>query len=432
MALNDPTTTYGWDLPTDGGSNDTWADGVAGLDLVLADLVGAITSVDEVIAALRAALVVAEASVVTDQARIAAFDAQNQPAYARAVSTIIPSVVKDTATILSWSSAPVNVGTLWASGSPTRMTIPVDLDGVYDVRAVVEVQRYAGTGDNARRWEIRLLKNGAEIASSQVPYLNDGSDLVGEQMIMVEALLEGGVGDYFEVEVYWNEFEEAGTTALANPSATGFKTFFEVSRFPSPVVSASWEPYTSFIPIGMWGGTMFGGTIASTFGFTSGNAHYTPFIPSEDMTIDEMAMRVDLQDASDQGTARLGIYAVVSDTDHRPGALLASTGDIATGEIDATFEVALLASVALTKGTIYWLACLWKVGVGGALDVYSVGDARFMPSLGQGSFATGNDTGDTGIKATPGTGWSTLPDPADLTSEQFSSNLTAMVLHRSA
>jgi hypothetical protein len=324
------------------------------------------------------------------------------------------------------------VQTLWASGAPTRLTVPEDYDGLYDVRAVVEVQRYAGSGDNARRWEIRLLKNGAEIASAQVPYLNDGSESTGNQMIMVEALIQGGPGDYFEVQVYWNEFEEDATTALANVSSSPFKTFFSASRFPSPITSALWEPFTSYIPIGMYGSTPWAGQEpATTAQFGDGKGRYFPFIPSEDMTIDKLAMRVNAH-ATNEGTARMGIYSIISDTDHRPGALVAETGDFSTTAADVLFDEDLASAAVLSKGTIYWFAMIWKKTSGAVLEYYAAQNANSWPSLGQSAFGNANEIGNIGILSTVGTSWSAMPDPADLTSESIGAEVPVILAHRSA
>ncbi len=430
MAVNDPTTTYGWDLPADGGSNDTWG---TELNEMIADLVGAITSIDEVLAALQTQVTGLTNDMDDVEDRADAVDASNTPAYARAVSSAATNITKNTATILSWTSAPVNAGTMWAAANATRLTVPTDLDGVYGVRAMIEVQRYAGSGDNARLWEIRLLKNGAEIATTIKPYTNAGNDTNSLlEGILVESLIQGTPGDYFEVQVLWNEFESSVDPAVVNPSLTAYKTYFEAIRYPGPVSSGVWEACTSYIPITKWGGSIYGSKLSTSFAFTDGNAHYTPFIPSEDMTIDKLAFAIIAQTAGDAGTARMGIYATISATDHRPGALLGQTANIATLAAAAEFETSLGTAVNLTKGTVYWLAFAWKVTTGGALEHFVGGDGRAHPHIGQGSFGTGNETGDVGIESVIGTAWSTLPDPAVLTSESFKSNLTAILAHRSA
>jgi hypothetical protein len=70
-------------------------------------------------------------------------------------------------TAFSFSSADYNAGTMWAGGSPTRLTAPIG--GIYVVTAAVEFAANA-TGNR----QVHLYQNGSERTRITVPSVGAG------------------------------------------------------------------------------------------------------------------------------------------------------------------------------------------------------------------------------------------------------------------
>lgn len=102
-------------------------------------------------------------------------------------------------------------------------------------------------------------------------------------------------------------------------------------------------------------GTYFSASIGavntSTIAQAANRLEFYPFIPARDLSIDELG--VDVSTAVASSLARVGIY---SDNAGQPNALLRGTADLNCATTGAKAEV--VTALALTKGTVYWLAVL--------------------------------------------------------------------------
>lgn len=237
MAVNNPTTNYGWILPTEGASDGTW--GTESNELI-GDFVGAILSVDEILAGLQAELDVEQLRIVDVDDRTSQLEGSApRPAYARVVLGSNQIVAKDVAEMVSWDTEVFDKNDLWAlTPQPTRLTVPALFDGLYTVRGVVLVPWATGSGNDANAWYARIIKNGATvIAEVRVPYQNDNADNSdsGGVTLLVEALVDAVEDDYFEIEVFYT-FSGSGSATLALLGGSS-NSYFEMYRHRSPTLT---------------------------------------------------------------------------------------------------------------------------------------------------------------------------------------------------
>lgn len=163
-------------------------------------------------------------------------------------------------------------------------------------------------------------------------------------------------------------------------------------------------------------------TIGTGSGFSPvDQVNYSPFIPHRDVSVSELAFEVTTA-AAVGATARIGLYDSISQL--APGALLASSGDIATDSTGVkTFAPA--SAVSLVGGQVYWIAWAAKDDVP---TCRAMQGNESYGSLGAGTAANAL-TGTLQVKAleTLGGGWSTLPDPAGSVSWSTSGHLCMAV-----
>ena len=235
MAVNDPTTNYLWDLPADAAATDTWG---TTLNEAIGDVVGAVESIDEVLAALQVV-------IDSEESRAADIDERTErlesvaprPAYARIHLTSDLVVAKAAAEDIVWGAEQFDVGGCAdLAVQPTRLTIPTNRDGLFTIRGYLKVPAWTGDGDDASSWLLRIVKNGAtEVAISRYNYHNDAySSKSGDRTISVEALDNGVATDYYELEVTY----DYNDTGIATRSVSGsiMESYFEIYRHWSPVV----------------------------------------------------------------------------------------------------------------------------------------------------------------------------------------------------
>lgn len=229
MAVNDPTTNYGWDLPADGGSTDAWG-GILNVDV--GDVAGAVESIDEVLGLVEAEIDAAEALVEALDDRVSALT--NEPVYVRVYRTATGQTIPDdTLTTLQWDTEDFDNRNLFDTGaSATRLTVPTLYSGLYLVRGVVKVPLQS-TGDDGREWELVLLKNGSRFASAHFPWRHDGHNAdSGHQTLVVERLARMGPADYVEIQVRQTNPDSGSSTAVVSGVSA---SYFEAIRLPSDV-----------------------------------------------------------------------------------------------------------------------------------------------------------------------------------------------------
>jgi hypothetical protein len=244
VAVNDPTTNYSWDLPAEGAATDTW--GTTLNEMVGDSVTSVFESIDYTLGRLQDELDAEEIRIDdlverTEQLEAAA----PRPAYARAYLATAESIARNTAEDLSWTED-FDKNAMFDTSTPTRMTIPSTFDGLYKVRGVVNVPFATGSDNNSPSWYARIIKNGATtMAESRLEMLNDNADNTGSgnETIIVEALVDAIGGDYFEIEVWYQDVDS--TVATLNVAAGSTKTYFEIYRLRSPVVAV---PATIIFP----------------------------------------------------------------------------------------------------------------------------------------------------------------------------------------
>lgn len=235
MAVNDPTTRYGWDIPDVAGDNDAWG---TGLNEMVADVLGAIDSMDEVIGVIDTTVTAEEARIVDLDERTERLESlAPRPAYARLYLGAAVTISKATLDILDWDTEHFDKGDCAdLSAQPTRLTVPANRDGLFTIRGVVSVPASTGSGDDAASYLLRILKNGSECAIARVAYLNDGHDSAksGNRSILVEALDNAVAGDYYELEITYDYNDTGAGSVLV--AAGSMASYFEIYRHRSPTV----------------------------------------------------------------------------------------------------------------------------------------------------------------------------------------------------
>ena len=101
------------------------------------------------------------ASTVTDDGTYLTLTTQP-----RARVTVGSATVTSAGQAISFTTATLNVGTIWAGGNPTRLTIPANAGGSYHFTLVVDATQ---TGASAG-FHVKLRKNGATTIGAQLDY----------------------------------------------------------------------------------------------------------------------------------------------------------------------------------------------------------------------------------------------------------------------
>ena len=238
MTVQDPTTNYGWDLPTDGGSEDTWG---TELNEAIGEALGAaIESVDTVIDALATAIGLAITNKEGLDERVERLESvAPRPAYGRVhlVSTV--QLAKASAEDIVWDTEDFDLGgVVDLATQPTRLTIPTSRDGLFTIRGQVTLPYTSASGDDAVSLLLRIVKNGStEIAVARKHYMNDNTheDRSGDITISIEALDDAVATDYYELEITY-DYNDTGV-ATKQISQGVMRSFFELYRHWSPLVT---------------------------------------------------------------------------------------------------------------------------------------------------------------------------------------------------
>ncbi len=241
MAVSNPSNTYKWVLPLVGASIGAWGgilNLIFGNDLTAPELVTHATApivpppgIDQIVSIIQADLDIAEAAIVVLETDITTLEDSGASAfYARTSMSGVQSIGKANATIVSWGSTDFDQGGLLTPDA-TRMTVPANADGVYLVRASVQLPKTVGSGDDGRQIIISIRKGGVVVAQASVPYLNDGVDQTNSGDVTVAvAFLDGQAvaTNYYDVTVF-QTFFDGGTGSADLKADTG--SFFEAVRF---------------------------------------------------------------------------------------------------------------------------------------------------------------------------------------------------------
>ena len=108
----------------------------------------------------------------------------------------IQNVSNGTADIVEWEAEEFDNGGFWVVGTPSRLTVPTGLGGLYEVGYCL------GTDDNVGdgvRWQTAALKNGSEIKGSRCWIGSSGSG--NRPTVCASVPVEATDGQYFECYV---------------------------------------------------------------------------------------------------------------------------------------------------------------------------------------------------------------------------------------
>lgn len=115
-----------------------------------------------------------------------------------------------TGTGFSWSSAEIDTDSMYAAGSPTRITI--NTAGIYVVNAMAYI---TNTTKYTTAPTLRVYKNGTAVASIGMDYQNDGYVSVSGN---VTTLLNLAAADYLELS---STFGGGGTITVSGNLTSG-------------------------------------------------------------------------------------------------------------------------------------------------------------------------------------------------------------------
>lgn len=439
MAVNDPTTNYGWDLPDDAADLDAWGD-ILNQDIGDTDpLFALLGSIDTVIFNLEGEIDTLETRIDSLENRVLVVESLGQdPVYARlSITTADPVGAEATPEDVDWDTEEIDVGGMAdLATNPERLTIPAQKAGIYQFRAHIRVQAWRGGGDDRLRWTVKIIKNNTDtVGYARSPYQNDGwSSQSGFQTIEVECLDNAGAGDFYEVEVEWDDFEGGSPASFSVQPLS----YFEAVRLPSPPVPTVAQ-ISYVLGVDEWqtvtGINDFGST---TVVLQDGEILYRPFQVHRTITVDQAAFRLSSA-MSDETNVRIGIYQAQDDgTGRLPDALLGETGDINLNAAAAgTFTGTFGSPIQLLPGTIYYVA-IGHNRVSGTGGITCTAD-RSDPE--QSAWHFGHDTASAAAGASNPRGklfsnptWGPgMPDPADLTGQTINSaSFVTVALHRSA
>lgn len=223
MAVQNPTTNYGWALPAIGGDIGTWGgklNRVFGDDGTESFALG----IDGVIGGLQTEVNTLQTEVDALEDRIETVEESGITAlYAKVQLSGNQSIPHNTATKVSWDTEVFDEGGVHASGT---FTVPADGDGLWHVHAACTGESFA-SGDDSTAWLVQIRHNGTAVAQGRSPHSNDGfSSSSGDVTVQCATILDLEVGD--TLEVYVTQADPGGGGAENLKSGVG--TFFEAVR----------------------------------------------------------------------------------------------------------------------------------------------------------------------------------------------------------
>jgi hypothetical protein len=197
-----------------------------------------VLGIDGVIAAIQAALDLAEATLLGLQEDLTLLESEATPVF---YAKIVPSGGAQTVangltwSLVDWDTALFDQGNVFPD-SGSALIVPVGGAGAWQIRAHITVPPWQSNGDDFRAWELRILRNGLAIATARTPHQNDGGSAnAGDITLTAEALEHvtdaelAGAGASFTAEVrHWQPDSEGPQSASI--SATSSKTYFSAAR----------------------------------------------------------------------------------------------------------------------------------------------------------------------------------------------------------
>jgi hypothetical protein len=391
MAVNDPTTFYGWDIPVDGGSTNAWGDL---LNEMVAEEIGAIIeSMDTVIKGVSDDKDVQEARLRDFESRIDAL--VNTPAYARVwrQSVSAQSIPDSTPTILTWDTEVHDEGGLYdLTTDPTAFIVPVGLDGLYRIRA--QIKWRAESSDNDGRLVImRIKKNGSTIADSRVAWISDGHWAQSEDRTAVVVTLDvADVFDEYTIEVEQEDIN-AGTTMVTMDGHAS--SWFEIVRFPSVPNIVSFGQSTAINGRHAAAGVPYIGPRAGGGDrtFADGDMLVVAFVAPDTMGVDRLSV---VTGAGNTGVGNLRFVIYDSDAESSyPDQKIYESGSFSVAGAN-NVSTATGVGVTFVAGRVYWVGIVTDTTVDPIFKAHFGVEhplgVKGIPITTDGTWALGNDT----------------------------------------
>jgi len=382
MGTIDPTLYYGWDLPLDAGSTDTW-----GTELNTAigeQTVALILGIDGVLALVQVELDAVIATITNlDQRTTNLEGARAEPHYAR-LGPPVTITSSTTASALDWpTTAQFDVSSdtaFYDSATAERVTVPKK--GGYNISAQITVPTHRGNldgNDDKFGWELTLHKNaaGTPMATMRTPRTTNGSDSKKnvDETLRVAVIDSALAGDYYEVRLRRYGAVKAPASSNLIRAASDH---FEIYQMPSPGedVLATMQWSTPML-VGRWArlgeidAEMSGGAV----NLAAGNVYYRPVAVYRKVVLDQCSFGLRTASTGEQN-ARVGIYQAQA-ANAFPGALMGQTADMVfNGSAKADYTATFESPITLLPNVLYWMAIAqYDVSGGGTFQLEGVSGA---------------------------------------------------------
>jgi hypothetical protein len=381
--IREVTYNYGWDLPTQGSSTDAWG---TPLNEIFGDVNGLVRSIDEVLNEVQTEITSIESRIDTVEDRVDTVEAGRLTAgYARVYRSTLQIIPHNVETTITWDTESLDQGGYWASGAPTRLTVPSAHDGLFQIRGVLTMTPERTSSDDGTGIEVHLYKNGAEIAKSRWNYQHDGHTVgsSGPATVSAQLIDEAQAGDYFEMKVLQYTESETGTK---NTYPLPNQTYFEIARLPGVTIPAVFVGEAARNAQWHLAGRLTHDPAAqNNTNITGTDIHLQPMTVGEDMTVDTIGFYVW---TAGTGNFTVCIYNSTNGNTY-PGSLLfsgtvsiASTGlrTVATGGLD------------LKANQVYWVGLFSGASADPTIQMWAISSSANGPgNLGVTGVAKGTD-----------------------------------------
>lgn len=235
------SVNYQWQMPAVGGDIGSWG-GILNTVFGEDGATGATKGIDQVIWEIQGALDLIEAAIALLDAAVEVLEEEVAPSfYARSVLGSVANVPHNSFFTLVFDTSDFDEGGVKDGGD---MTVPTGGAGAWQIRAVIAAPAWGGSGgdgDNARSWQLTILRNSAVIAEARSIYANDGYDSnSGDVSVMATVIAEvtdaqiaAGVTFSVRVRQYCPD-----STITVGIQAVNYQTYFEATRVaPKEVVA---------------------------------------------------------------------------------------------------------------------------------------------------------------------------------------------------
>lgn len=232
------SVNYLWQMPAVGGDIGSWG-GILNTVFGEDGVTGATKGIDQVIWEIQQALDLIETAISLLDAAVTVLETEVAPSfYARSVLGSVANVPHNTNYALAFDTEDFDEGGVISGNA---MVVPTGGAGAWQIRAVIAASAWSGQSDDARSWQVQILRNNAVIAEARSIYANDGYDSnSGDVSVMATVIAEvtdaqiaAGVSFTVQVRQYCPD-----SPITDDIQAADYQTYFEATRIaPKEVVA---------------------------------------------------------------------------------------------------------------------------------------------------------------------------------------------------